>query len=135
MPVARLELSVGAPGPQVTLNHRHDLIALVNDSLHLDDPRIEGLSLIHEDGPNRIAASMGSGIRPSLKGDFDLGVGEAEGRLPVAVIERYVDAPHDLDVLLRHRLLPQPGSRASSQRTRIVLLLSRLQPGILPTSA
>ena len=44
VPVAHLELSVGAPGPEATLDHGHDLIAAVHDPLDLDDPRLKCLS-------------------------------------------------------------------------------------------
>src|SRR6266545_1290664 len=38
-----------------------------------------------------------------------VGMEMGDGALAVAVIEGLVHRPHDLDVLLRHRLLPQPG--------------------------
>ena len=40
---------------------------------------------------------------------LDLGVEELDPVIQVASVERGLGLPHDLDVLLRHRLLPQPG--------------------------
>jgi hypothetical protein len=70
----------------VTLDHHHDLISTLEDPLHLEGPRVECLPLVLDDRLDRVTASMGSRIRPSLKRDFEVRVCKAEGGIPVAVV-------------------------------------------------
>ena len=92
-------------------NH-HDVIASVNQLLNVDPeiPKLLDELLVPEAIPHVLASAIDGSIGELCDlVPLDIGIKSLHGGVEVVAVESRVGPAHDLHVLLRHRLLPQPG--------------------------
>jgi hypothetical protein len=95
--------------------HDDDIVPGVDQFFHFQTEALEVVGPCCPEVADSSAADVGVLIRYDERGlPFDALVHVLERLIPVARIERTDTAPHQVDVLLRHRLLPRPGGVESA---------------------
>ena len=107
MTVADFDLGAAAFGPRSNLDYDHDLVAVLDDLLGLCDDLVKCRQTVLPIRLNGLASAVGP--RRGRKDQLVIRMLVAKRRIPIAAIDGVLDRPHDLHVLLRHRLLRQPG--------------------------
>src|SRR5918994_5543455 len=97
-----------APLPRYAVAHK-DVVIRVDELLGRDSKVLPHLVDLFEKASEPVDAAMDTGVENvSRQIDHSVWMDEFRDCREVAVGPELVDAPHDLDVRLRHRLLPQP---------------------------
>jgi len=110
------EVDSATPGTRTNGHDGHDPILTVEEFLRLPDQLVKGAAVFLGKSHHLFATSASPGVSPNVVvGEREFWSGVAKQRIPVAAVERLVDGPHDLHVLLQHRLPPQPGGAGSAQ--------------------
>jgi hypothetical protein len=105
----------GTRRARADVNADHDPILTVEELLRFPHQLFEGAPVLLGKSDHFFATPT----NPRITGDVVVGerefrVGIAKQRIPVPAVERLIDGSHDFYVLLRHRLLRQPGSNPVS---------------------
>ena len=100
------DLAAGAPGSRTYDDEDHHLIVAIEESLRLYYPGLKRRELIVDERLRLVRTES----RPlKLGSEFEVRVRLAPQALPITAVQGRVAPAHDLHVLLRHRLLRQPG--------------------------
>ena len=96
-----------AAGP----HRKDDLLAGVDQLLHLEAKIVELVVKVADVAAHALVSAIGGRLDPRAGGGpLDLGVVVAQAPLETFMLERLNGTAHNLDVLLRHRLLRSPAA-------------------------